>query len=159
MIAFLKKLFPSPEDTQAKHHYVALVEQARQPFLYQDCGLPDTLDGRYEAIVLHLFIAECLLPENAESMKHIRNLHEAFFEDMDRSLREGGVGDTGIGKRVKRMAAGLYGRLQAYRDSTHEPSLFKEALLRNAYATCTTAPSDHALQQLMTYITQQITVR
>lgn len=158
MIALLKKFFTSHSNPSlARERYAALVAEARQPSLYQQCGLPDTLDGRYEAIVLHLFVAEQKLSETSESMQLLRDMHEAFFDDMDRGLREGGVGDTGIGKRVKRMASGLYGRLQAYRQSIHDHQAFKETLLRNAYATRSAAPSDAEVEALIAYIHAQIT--
>jgi cytochrome b pre-mRNA-processing protein 3 len=160
MLALLKKIFyPAPDDVAAKNHYVALAEQSRQAFLYEQCALPDTLDGRFESIILHLFIAERRLPNNTDSMNQIRNLHEAFLEDMDRSLREGGVGDTSIGKRVKRMAAGLYGRLQAYRDTIDDADQFREALLRNAYGTCDSPPTMEAVGALANYIHAQIAAK
>lgn len=159
MIAFLKKfLKPDTSEFESKQRYVELVAQARAPFLFQECALPDSLDGRFEAIILHLFITEQRLPDTTESMLLIRNLHESFFEDMDRGLREGGVGDTGIGKRVKRMAAGLYGRLQAYRDAISDPAAFKAALVRNAYATCEPPPAESAVNALADYVVAQIAV-
>ncbi len=160
MLTLLKKIFqPAPAELTAKQQYAALAEQSRNVFLFETCALPDTLDGRFEAIILHLFIAERRLPDTPHSMDLIRALHEAFFEDMDRSLREGGVGDTGIGKRVKRMAAGLYGRLQAYRDSIGNADQFKETLIRNAYGTCENPPASDAVNALMQYIQQQIAIR
>jgi cytochrome b pre-mRNA-processing protein 3 len=91
------------------------VAQARTPGLYRDLGIPDSLDGRFEAIVLHLvLVLRRLKRDFPEGLDLAEALQEAFFADMDRSLREMGAGDLGVGKRVKRMAEGFMGRLGSY---------------------------------------------
>jgi len=63
----------------------------------------------------------------------IRVLSEAFFSDMDRSLREMGASDTGVGIRVKKMAQAFYGRLKAYKEAIQDEAALILALGRNAY--------------------------
>jgi cytochrome b pre-mRNA-processing protein 3 len=95
--------------------YGAIVTQARRPEFYAVLGVPDTPDGRYEMVVLHLF---CVLERlrAAEASEPLpRLLVEAFIADMDDSLRELGTGDLAVPKKVRRAASGLYERSMAYR--------------------------------------------
>ncbi len=135
MLSALKKFFaPAPFQTEAHALYVALVEQARQPFFYRDWAVADTVDGRFDAIALHLFLVVDALREQGtpEALECARVLTEVFVSDMDRSVREMGVTDTGTGKRVKNMAQAFYGRQQAYKDGIEKGTL-AEALARNLY--------------------------
>ena len=95
--------------------YRRLVDRAREPVFYALCGVPDTLDGRFDMIVLHVALVVRRLrageiPEKALSQA----LFDTMMDDMDRSLREMGVGDLGVGRRVKAMAKAFYGRAAAY---------------------------------------------
>lgn len=95
--------------------YGAIVAQARQPALYRDFAVPDTLDGRFDMVVLHSFLLLHRLKETGEAERQLgQQIFDVFVKDMDRSLREIGVGDMGIPKRVKRMAEAFYGRVGAY---------------------------------------------
>jgi cytochrome b pre-mRNA-processing protein 3 len=97
--------------------YGAIVTQARQPAFYARLGIPDTPTGRYEMVVIHLFLVlERLRGEGAAAETVAQRLADAFVSDMDDSLRELGTGDTGVPRRVKRAAAGFYERGGAYRD-------------------------------------------
>ncbi len=127
----LKKLFtPDPFVEPAHVAYVTLVNQSRSEFFYKDMGVADTLDGRFDIIVLHLFILTTRLQKDSPEM--LRAIWEVFFSDMDRNLREMGASDTGIGKRVKKMVQAFYGRIEAY-DKAYGSAEFKESLKRNLY--------------------------
>ena len=137
MLGALKQLFSS-SDTQEKAFevYGAVVSQARHPVFYQQWQVEDSLDGRFDCVVLHL----CLVLERleageqtAETRQFMQYLLEAFFADMDRSLREMGASDTGVGHRVKKMAQAFYGRKKAYGDAMGDETVLREALLRNVY--------------------------
>src|SRR5690606_24967170 len=112
---------------QAQDIYLQIVSQARQPVFYRDWQVEDSIDGRFDVIVLHLFLVLFRCEEEKsrpEVSLFMRDLAEAFFADMDRSIREMGVSDTGVGKRVKAMAQASYGRMQSYRRAvTDETSL------------------------------------
>ena len=76
-------------------------------------GVADTIDGRFEMIVLHLFLVlNRLKGEGVEDLR--QNLTDEFFSDMDRSLRELGVSDVAVGKKVRKIAESYYGRVTAY---------------------------------------------
>ena len=96
----------------ARRLYAAIVAAARHPVPYASWGVPDSLDGRFDMISLHMFLALERLKGEAEAFS--QNLVNEFFADMDRSLREIGVGDVSVGKKVRKMAEVFYGRVGAY---------------------------------------------
>ena len=117
--------------------YLDIVAQARQPAFYRSLAVPDTLDGRFDMIVLHAFLVLRHLrtrgPE-AEALSQV--LFDYLLSDMDQSLRESGVGDLSVGKHVKRMAKAFYGRAAAYGralDGTADGETVQDALARNLY--------------------------
>lgn len=106
----------SEDRCKAKELYGAIVTGARQPAFYSGCGVEDTPEGRYEMIALHLFLViERLKGAGPQADRIAQRVMEAFVTDMDDSMREMGVGDLSVGKKVKRSAAGLYERFSAYR--------------------------------------------
>lgn len=144
--------FPSTERQRAHLLYVALVNQSRNPFFYAEHRVPDTLDGRFELILLHMFLVLHRLKAEHGGQFDVqesgaeRALIEVFVEDMDRSLREIGVGDLGVGRRVKAMANAFYGRLQTYESAlvNHETELH-DALKRNLFGTMDDVAEAHVL--------------
>ena len=133
----LKRLFSrSPRTSPVRSVYEAIVAQARQPDFYLSGGVADSLDGRYDMIVLHADAVMVHLQAGDEADKAFsQELIDELFRDMDRSLREMGVGDMGVGKRVKKMATVYYGRANAYAEGRMNGSAGLEgALLRNVYA-------------------------
>jgi len=163
---FSRRFARRPVDRQAHMLYVATVEAARQQALFEEGGVADTLDGRFDMIILHLALVlnrlRQLTPEGEEGAP-VRELEtcilEVYFADMDQALREMGVGDLGVGKRVKVMAKAYMGRRLAYgaaleaMDSTGNRSDLEDALTRNAYRG--EAPSSAALQWLGDYVVRQ----
>ena len=134
----LNRLFRRKEnDVVARRLYDAIVTQGRRPEFYRDWGVPDSLDGRFDMIALHSFLVLHRLKRDHDATAELaQNLFDTLFLDMDRALRELGAGDLGVGKRVKAMARGFYGRVAAYENglSTSEEALGK-ALERNLFAT------------------------
>ena len=116
--------------------YVAVVNQARKPFLFDNFGVPDTVDGRFDMISLHVFLILRKLNTDKKKIEGLsQSLFDTMFADMDRSLREMGAGDLGVGKRVKAMATAFYGRLAAYEKAmeNEDSELLTEAILRNVF--------------------------
>ena len=102
--------------------YGAVVALARRPHLYAEHGVADTPEGRYEALVLSLFLVlERLKAEGEAGSSHAQALVEAFVTDMDDNMREMGVGDLTVPKKVKKAAGALYDRSETYRQAmAHE---------------------------------------
>jgi len=97
--------------------YAALVNKARDPKFYVDYAVPDTVDGRFDMLVIHAMLVMRRLRETpAEVHATGQRLFDLMFTDMDRSLREMGVGDMSVGKHVKKMARAFYGRAAAYEE-------------------------------------------
>jgi cytochrome b pre-mRNA-processing protein 3 len=143
----------SPREADARRLYAGLVEQARAPAFYDQLGVPDSLDGRYEMLALHMALTlRRLKREGAATAALAQALFDQMFADMDRSLREIGVGDLSVGKRVKEMARGLYGRIAAYEAGIagSDPAL-EQALARNVYGTLAPPPRP-ALAELARYV-------
>lgn len=149
---FARWFKPSPEVDQANKLYISLVDQARQPVFYDDLGIPDSLDGRFEMILIHLFLLTHRLQDAGTPDMHelAQRVTEIFFNDMDRSLREIGVGDMSVGKKVKAMANAYNGRLTVYADTMADHAALCEALRRNAYGTAT--PDDTQVARLANYM-------
>jgi len=118
--------------------YLAVVEQARIPEFYTDCGVPDTVDGRFDLIVLHAFLLFRRLKDEGPAGEAVSQaVFDTMMSDMDRNLREMGVGDLGVGKRIKKMAYAFYGRLKVYDreldPATRDDAGLTEALRRNLW--------------------------
>lgn len=98
--------------------YGAIVEAARNPVLYADFGVPDSVEGRTEAVMLHVGLVVDRLSAGDEAARlAARDLSEVFFADMDQSLREMGVGDLSVPKKMKKIASAFYGRLAALKEA------------------------------------------
>ncbi|MGE0259306.1 MAG: ubiquinol-cytochrome C chaperone family protein [Alphaproteobacteria bacterium] len=134
---------PNPERTAAEIAYRRVVEQARQPGFFLYGGVPDTVDGRFELICLHAFLyLHRLKGEQPRSARHGRRFIAAMVADFDRSLREMGTGDLSVGREVKRMAEGFYGRFAAYEEGlAAEGAALQPALARNLFGTTTPDPA------------------
>lgn len=130
----------------AENLYGAIVTAARQPVFYDKWGVPDTVDGRFDMIVLHLFLVlDRLRGENAHAAV-AQAVTDTFFDDMDRSLREMGVGDLSVGKKVRKMAEAYYGRVAAYGKAIDSADgSLERALTRNVFAGRTEGPGPAAL--------------
>jgi cytochrome b pre-mRNA-processing protein 3 len=123
------------QNTVAMELYSSVVAQARQPYFYTDLAVPDTPDGRYDMIMIHAFLLLHRLKRDLPNTKEISQaLFDIMFEDMDKSLREMGAGDVGIGRRIKEMAKAFYGRIAAYDEGLNrDDDSLDIALQRNVY--------------------------
>lgn len=115
LLKFLASKDRGARERKAADLYAAAVAQARQPALYTDLAAPDTLEGRFELIVLHVhLLCRRLGALGAEGAGLAQALFDTMFRDMDRNLRELGVGDPSLPRRVKAMIEAYYGRVKAY---------------------------------------------
>jgi cytochrome b pre-mRNA-processing protein 3 len=94
--------------------YGMIVTQAREPLFYRDLAVPDTVNGRFDMLVLHLWmVLQRLRPmEGGSSLSQA--LFDRFCDDMDANLREMGVGDLTVPKRMQAFGEAFYGRVAAY---------------------------------------------
>ena len=133
-----------------------VVSRARQPDFYEKLDVEDTLDGRFDMICLHMFmLLQRLEQEETKQSGQLRRfLKEVMFENMDLSLREMGVGDLSVGKKIKVMAEAYYGRQQAYAQALAGEEELTEALGRNIFRG--REVSGEKLTALADYMTGQI---
>jgi len=127
-----------PRRTTIATLYKRIATASRSPGLYAALGIPDTLEGRFEALSLHMVLALRALRELPHPADEVaKDLTDAFFRDMDASLREMGVGDTVVPKRMKKVAESFYGRAHAYDAPLNGPDEAGLALAlgRNVYGT------------------------
>jgi cytochrome b pre-mRNA-processing protein 3 len=116
--------------------YGAAVAAAREPYLYAVLGVPDTLDGRFEMVGLHAFLLIDRLRRDAPPGPDLaQSVFDAMFSDMDVTLREMGVGDLSVGKRVREMWEAFHGRAAAYEETLAEAddAALAAALARNVW--------------------------
>lgn len=153
----LRRLFAprTPASPAPRALYEAAVTQAREPAFYRDLGVPDTLDGRFELIALHVYLILRRLRGNHEQTERLaQQVFDTMFADMDSSLREMGAGDLGVGPRVKKMARNFYGRVAAYDAGLDgELATLEDALRRNLFGTVTV--SDDAVTAMAHYVQRE----
>lgn len=94
--------------------YGMIVARAREPAFYTGYGVPDTVDGRFDLVVLHLWMVLRRLREGADPQGLAQALFDHFCGDMDANLREMGVGDMTVPKRMQKFGEAFYGRSVAY---------------------------------------------
>jgi cytochrome b pre-mRNA-processing protein 3 len=112
--------------------YNAVVARGRQPNWYLEGQVPDTIDGRFEMIAAVLSLVVTRLELEPDHRQQVAWLIELFVDDMDRQLREIGIGDMVVGKHIGRMVGAFGGRIGAYRDGLKTGD-FEAALVRNLY--------------------------
>ncbi len=134
---WIRSLFRARPHQRAGHTlYVAAVAAARRPVFYAALGVPDTLDGRFDCIGAHVFLLIRQLwkaPPPGPVLGQV--VFDAMFGDMDRSLRELGVGDLGVPRRNRRMWEALHGRALAYGEAldADDELALEAAVARNVW--------------------------
>ncbi|WP_371346161.1 ubiquinol-cytochrome C chaperone family protein [Ancylobacter sp. IITR112] len=116
--------------------YGAIVAHSRQPVFYTDYAVPDTIEGRFEMILAHAFLLFHRLKGEDEARRALgQGVFDAFCTDMDANLREMGVGDLTVPKKMKKVAEAFYGRIAAYEAPIEAGDLdaLTQAVLRNVH--------------------------
>ncbi|MGD2132494.1 MAG: ubiquinol-cytochrome C chaperone family protein [Maricaulaceae bacterium] len=119
-------------------------DAARRPALYGPGRIPDTLDGRFESMVLHVaLLHERLSGAGEEYPEERQAMFDQMFDEFDAALREIGVGDLSVSKKIRKMGEAFYGRLNAYRAAliSGDDSALEDVLRRNALATAEPEPA------------------
>jgi cytochrome b pre-mRNA-processing protein 3 len=134
-------------------HFKGLVEQSRKVEFYESLGVPDTLDGRFDLMVLHASIyLKRLRAAGGEGRDLAQAAFDNMFDNLDQSLREMGVGDVTVPKKVRAMVSAFYGRAAAYDKalSDEHNEALADALVRNIYAGH--APEAGVVERLSVYV-------
>ncbi len=131
--------------------YGAAVATARDPYFYRELSVPDTLDGRFDLVGLHAFLVIRQLRGLAEPGPRLaQGVFDAMFSDMDINLREMGVSDLSVGKRVRAMWEAFHGRASAYQAAlaAGDRAALAEALSRNVWRDSGPAAGAEALARI-----------
>ena len=148
-------LFKRKKANQAlvERQYAEITGAARSPAFYESMGVPDTVMGRFEMISLHLFLYLRRTGSAGEATQGLaQEIVDAFFEDVDHSIRELGIGDMGVPKRMKKLAKMFYGRVTSYSQAldASDHKALTDALKRNIHPEAgDDAPSMQALSDWM----------
>lgn len=130
--------------------YAPIVEQFRLPVFYETWDVPDTVDGRFDLLAIHAFLVMRRLgrigADRAEEGKVLSQaVFDLMFADMDQNLREMGVNDLAVGRKVHQMAEAFYGRVNAYDKAFGEgEGALADAVARNLYRKAEEAGKRHA---------------
>ena len=117
--------------------------RARNPYFFRVLTVPDTVDGRFDMVALHGWLALERL-KAAHMDEAAQALTDVLFIGFDEALREQGTGDMGMGRRMKAFANAFFGRLHAYHDAKDEAAL-ADALARNVWRGKETGSHRHIL--------------
>ena len=135
----LARLFkPRPARLAAEALYAAVVQQARSAALYLALGSPDTTEGRFELYSLHVYlILERFKDGGDQAADTGQQLFDTYLSALDNALREMGIGDLGVGKRMRKLGEAFYGRVQSYEQALAalpDQESLKALLIRTLYA-------------------------
>ena len=133
--------------------YGAIVAQARHADFYRTFGVPDTVEGRFDMIVLHLALLNRRLRGEPPDICSLgQGIFDLFCQDLDDNLREMGVGDLAVPKRMQDFGAAFYGRAQRYDTALDrgDAGALCQALARNVFAAGDDVPAGAA--RLASYV-------
>ena len=148
------------EGQPAERIYQSVLAASRQPELYIEFDVPDNLDSRFDMLCLHISLVMLrlrLLPDDIQKPLN-QSLFDRFFADMDFTLREMGVGDLGVGKRVRKMSEAFMGRLTAYDEALagDDKEALSLAVARNLRRAETSCAADQRMAAYMINKHQQL---
>ncbi len=152
----LDRIFrPKPSVTAGRTLYAACVQQSRTPRLYVDMAAPDSVEGRFEVYTLHVvLILDRLVNQGPEAAKTSQGLFDAYTQSLDDALREMGVGDLTVGKKMRRLGEAFYGRVKNYHaalEKLPDTDDLRALVLRTVYADVEAPP----VEALISYILKQ----
>ena len=117
--------------------YAAAVAQARKPEFYTDLGAPDRIDARFELYTLHVLLLVLRLRDEGDvGTEPAQVLFDTYVSALDHALRELGVGDISMARKMRNLGEALYGRMTAYEAPLRagDAETLAEGLSRNLYA-------------------------
>jgi cytochrome b pre-mRNA-processing protein 3 len=142
--------------------YGMIVAQARDAEFYRGYGVPDTVDGRFDMIVLHLVVVLRQMTRLHGALPPAgQRLFDRFCADMDGNFREMGVGDFGVPKRMQKVGEAFYGRAKVYESTLQEaePAGLEVAVARNVFGAIDIPLGARRLAAYMRAATDQLAAR
>lgn len=146
----LMRLFRS-EPSLARPLYDTLVARARQPHWYREGGVPDTVEGRFAMLTTLLALVDVRLESGGDEARRTSvGISECFIDDMTGELRQMGVGDPVVSKRVGGLVGALAGRVGAWRRAIQGEESWAQVMGRSVYRESLPSvdAADHVERQL-----------
>ena len=152
----LDRLFrPRPALAAGRALYVRCVEQSRTPALYAELGAPDTVEGRFEVYSLHVVLLLDRLRAQGEAAAEVsQGLFDTYVKSLDHALREMGVGDLSVGRKMRKLGEAFYGRCKSYEaafQALPDEGPLQALVVRTVYAEADAAPAP----RLVAYVLAQ----
>jgi len=135
--------------------YEIIVKQARQPAFYKDMFVPDDVDGRFDLILVHAFLVHHRIKDEPKAKQLGQALFDHTFKEMDKTLREMGIGDLSVPRHMKHMMKSYKGRITNYGQAAGDDKALAESLRRNLYRKLPSVPDD-VLALIVGYINDNI---
>ncbi|MFT4934989.1 MAG: cytochrome b pre-mRNA-processing protein 3 [Pseudoalteromonas distincta] len=150
----LERLFrPKPAKIAGQKLYAGVVSQARRPDFYSRLGAPDTVEGRFELYSLHVvLLLDRLKRQGAAAGVVAQALFDAYVSALDDALREMGVGDLSVGKKMRKLGEAFYGRVKSYETalaSLPDGGPLGALITRTVYAEAEGAPAEALVAYVM----------
>jgi cytochrome b pre-mRNA-processing protein 3 len=146
-MSFLQRLFgnqgPDPREN-LRSLYLRVVAKAREVHWYEEGGVPDTLDGRFDMVSSILALVLLRMEQIPEAAQDSVYLTELFVSDMDAQMREAGIGDVVVAKDMGKVMSALGGRLGAFRGALEDEAKLSQAIDRNIYEGAASEGAAHA---------------
>jgi cytochrome b pre-mRNA-processing protein 3 len=140
-------------ESAALRVYETLLNRVNTAVFYTQWDVPDTLDGRFDLLCLHMFLVmEHMLAvaDQGQAKAFNQALFDVMFANMDQTLRQRGIGDMGVPKHMRRMMKGFNGRMHAYAAVINDDSALEETVRRNIYNDDTN--NEHGVKMLLRYV-------
>ncbi len=155
----LQRLFrPSPPLTAGRALFSAAAAQARRPAFYGSLGVADTVEGRFELYSLHVALLLLRLKgQGASAADTAQHLFDAYVRSLDDALREMGVSDVTVGKKMRKLGEAFYGRMRSYDEALEglpQTRMLEELIARTVFE----GRSDAAVQALVDYVVQTVAI-
>ena len=150
----LDRLFrPRAAQVGGRALYARSVEQSRTPALYADLGAPDTVEGRFEVYSLHVVLLLDRLRGHGEAAGDVsQSLFDTYVKGLDHALREMGVGDLSVGRKMRKLGEAFYGRGKSYETafaSLPDTAALHALLARTVYAEAEDPPAARLVDYLL----------
>lgn len=150
----LKRLFrPNPAYEAGQALYRTAAAQARNPAFYADAHAPDTVEGRFELYMVHvILLAMRLRGHGARAAETSQVMFDAFLRGLDDAMREMGVGDLSVGKKMRKLGEAFYGRAKRYSAAIDDPAQLRALVRRTLYADVEGASAEAGSAAVAAYV-------
>jgi cytochrome b pre-mRNA-processing protein 3 len=153
-VMLLNRLFrPRPAIAAGRALYARAVEQSRTPALYADLGAPDTVEGRFEIYSLHVVLLLDRLRSQGEAAAEVSQaLFDTYVQALDNALREMGVGDLAVGRKMRKLGEAFYGRGKSYETAfagLPDEAPLQALIARTVYAEADAGPAPRMVSYVL----------